>query len=376
MALPISGTINDNQAGILRPRKTATPLIINGDMAIAQRNTTKTGITADGYYTVDRFLIGLANLGTWTQSQSTDVPTGQGFSNSLKLDCTTADASPASTDNIAIMQRLEGQNLQMLKKGTSDAESVTVSFWVKTNKTGTYVLELRDADNVRIICKTYTVDSANTWEKKVLSFAGDTTGALDNDRNLSFHARWWLGAGSDFTSGTLQTTWGAQSNANRAVGQTVNLADSTSNEWYITGIQMEVGSFDSNSIPDFQFEDRTTSLTRCQRYYMRIGGEVSDDNVFGSGYSTSSTAVRFVTSFPTTLRAPATAIETTGTASDYRILGGGASVKNMNAVPTFNACGTTSARTSGTVASGLTTYNALIVDTAVDDTFLAWDSEL
>lgn len=376
MALPISGTVNDNQAGILRPRKTATPLIINGDMAIAQRNTSKTGITADGYYTVDRFLIGLANLGTWTQSQSTDVPTGQGFSSSLKLDCTTADASPASTDNIAIMQRLEGQNLQMLKKGTSDAESVTVSFWVKTNKTGTYVLELRDADNVRIICKTYTVDSANTWEKKVLSFAGDTTGTLDNDRNLSFHARWWLGAGSDFTSGTLQTTWGVQSNPNRAVGQTVNLADSTSNEWYITGIQMEIGSFDTNSIPDFQFEDRTTSLTRCQRYYMRIGGEVSDDNVFGSGYSTSSTAVRFVTSFPTTLRAPATAIETTGTASDYRILGGGASVKNMNAVPTFNACGTTSARTSGTVASGLTTYNGLIVDTAVDDTFLAWDSEL
>ena len=267
MALTLHGTVSDNTVAL--DRKTATPLIINGDMQIAQRGTSVTGITVDGYYTMDRFLIGLANLGTWTQSQSTDVPTGQGFSSSLKLDCTTADASPASTDNIAIMQRFEGQNLQMLKKGTSDAESVTVSFWVKTNKTGTYVLELRDADNVRIICKTYTVDSANTWEKKVLSFAGDTTGTLTNDNNLSFHARWWLGAGSAFTSGTLQTTWGAQSNANRAVGQTVNLADSTSNDFYITGIQLEVGTFDANSIPPFQFEDRATSFARCQRYFTK-----------------------------------------------------------------------------------------------------------
>ena len=291
MALTLHGTVSDNTVAL--DRKTATPLIINGDMQIAQRGTSETGITVDGYYTMDRFLIGLANLGTWTQSQSTDVPTGQGFSSSLKLDCTTADASPASTDNIAIMQRFEGQNLQMLKKGTSDAESVTVSFWVKTNKTGTYVLELRDADNARIICKTYTVDSANTWEKKVLSFAGDTTGTLTNDNNLSFHARWWLGAGSAFTSGTLQTTWGAQSNANRAVGQTVNLADSTSNDWYITGVQLEVGTFDANSIPPFQFEDRGTSLARCQRYFIKQevgGGATADDdyslNAFGAQFPT------------------------------------------------------------------------------------------
>jgi len=303
MALTLHGTVSDNTVAL--DRKTATPLIINGDMQIAQRGTSATGITADGYYTMDRFLIGLASLGTWTQSQSTDVPTGQGFSSSLKLDCTTADASPASTDNIAIMQRFEGQNLQMLKKGTSDAESVTVSFWVKTNKTGTYVLELRDANNVRIICKTYTVDSANTWEKKVLSFAGDTTGTLTNDNALSFHVRWWLGAGSAFTSGTLSTSWEAQSNANRAVGQTVNLADSTSNEWYITGVQLEVGTFDANSIPPFQFEDIGTSLARCQRYYVRQEKQ-STNQIVCVGMSTSTTQAFGEYYYPQVMRATPT----------------------------------------------------------------------
>ena len=285
MALPISGTINDNQAGILRPRKTATTLIINGDMQIAQRGTSQAGITVDGYYTMDRFLMGVNNIGTWTQSQSTDTPTGQGFTSSLKLDCTTANASPTTTNNLAIMQRFEGKNLQMLKKGTSDAESVTVSFWVKSAKTGTYILELRDADNVRIICKAYTIDSANTWEKKVISFAGDTTGTLTNDNNLSFHVRWWLSAGSTFTTGTLATSWEASTNANRAVGQ-VNLADSTSNNWYITGVQLEVGTFDANSIPAFQFEDVGTSLMRCMRYTQCFGGNNNKETFCSGGCNT------------------------------------------------------------------------------------------
>ena len=283
MALTLHGTVSDNTVAL--DRKTATPLIINGDMQIAQRSTSETGITVDGYYTMDRFLMGANNIGTWTQSQSTDTPTGQGFSSSLKLDCTTADASPTTTDNLAIMQRFEGQNLQMLKKGTTSAESVTFAFWVKSAKTGTYILELLDHDNNRQICKAYTIDSANTWEKKVLSFAGDTTGTLTNDNNLSFHVRWWLGAGSTFNTGTLSTSWEAKTNANRAVGQ-VNLADSTSNDWYITGVQLEVGTFDANSIPDFQFEDRGTSLMRCMRYTQCFGGNNNKETFCSGGCNT------------------------------------------------------------------------------------------
>ena len=267
MALTLHGTVSDNTVAL--DRKTATPLIINGDMAIAQRGTSVTGVTGSGSpVVIDRFRNVISSLGTWTVSQSTDVPTGQGFTNSFKMDCTTAETSPSASSYNTLSHRFEGQNLQMLKKGTSSAESVTVSFWVKATKTGTNIVELYDQDNARQISQAYTIDSANTWEKKVLSFAGDTTGALDNDNAFSMQIQFWLGAGSDRTSGTLNTSWASITNANRVVGQ-VNHADSTSNDWYITGVQLEVGSFDANSIPDFQFEDRGTSLARCQRYYIR-----------------------------------------------------------------------------------------------------------
>ena len=275
MALTLHGTVSDNTVAL--DRKTATPLIINGDMQIAQRSTSVTGKTSGAYYTVDRFKQDIGSMGTWSISQATDSPTGQGFNKSLKMDCTTADASPSASDNLIVQTSLEGQDLQLLKKGTSDAESITFSFWVKSAKTGTYILELWDRDNDRQIAQSYTISSADTWEKKVLSFAGDTTGALDNDNAKSFTISWWLGAGSNFTSGTLHTSWASRTDANRAVGQ-VNLADSTSNDWYITGLQMEVGSFDSNSIPDFQFEDRVTSLVRCQRYYAQF--DYADGNRF------------------------------------------------------------------------------------------------
>ena len=216
-------------------------LIINGDMSIAQRGTSTSSITTSGYHSIDRIDTVIGSQGTWTQSQSTDVPTGQGFAKSLKMDCTTADASPASGDFLIIQQGLEGQNLQLLKKGTSSAESLTLSFWVKSNKTGTYIAELWDRDNDRAYSQSYTISSASAWEKKTITYSGDTTGAFDNDNAKSLEVNFFLGAGSDRTSGTLQTAWGAKTNANRAVGQ-VNLADSTSNEWYITGVQLEVGT--------------------------------------------------------------------------------------------------------------------------------------
>ena len=237
-------------------------IIINGGMDIAQRGTSVSGITSSSYNTIDRMRTIVGSQGTWTQSQSTDVPTGQGFAKSFKLDCTTADASPSASDSLSMQQKIEGQNVQYLKKGTSSAESLTCSFWVKSNKTGTYILEIDDADNGRNINKSYTISSANTWEKKTITFPGDTSGALDNDNATSLQCKWWLGAGSDFTSGTLQTSWGSTVNANRAVGQ-VNLADSTSNEWYVTGAQLEAGSVAS----DFEFLPVDVNLGRCQRYY-------------------------------------------------------------------------------------------------------------
>jgi len=239
-------------------------IIINGDMSLAQRATSVSSITTSGYNTVDRFRTFITTLGTWTESQSTDVPTGQGFAKSLKIDCTTADASPAAGDRILIQQRIEGQNLQYLKKGTSSAESLTCSFWIKSTKTGTYICELFDADNTRQISKSYTVSSSNTWEKKEITFAGDTTGAFGNDNANSLQINWYLSAGSDYTSGTLSTTWTSSTNVNRAVGQ-VDAQDNTSNNIYLTGIQLEAGT----SASDFEFLPVDVNTTRCLRYYQK-----------------------------------------------------------------------------------------------------------
>jgi hypothetical protein len=237
-------------------------IVINGDMSLAQRSTSVASITTGGYYTVDRFNTNLSSLGTWTNSQSTDVPTGQGFANSFKLDCTTADASPAAGNYLIFRQLFEGQNLQYLKKGTANAVSLTASFWVKSTKTGTFILELYDNDNARQISKSYTVDVTDTWEKKTITFEGDTSGAFDNDNGSSLEFNFWLGAGTNFTSGTLNTSWDTATNANRAVGQ-VNIADSTSNDWYITGVQLEAGTTAS----DFEFLPVDVNLQRCLRYF-------------------------------------------------------------------------------------------------------------
>ena len=272
-------------------------LIINGAMQVAQRGTSETGVTTEQYANApDRFKFIIGNAGTWTVSQSTTAP--EGFSNSYKLDCTTADSSLAAGDYILVSQFIEGQNLQHLKKGTSNAESITLSFWVRSAKTGTYIVEIRDNDNTRSISQSYTVSSADTWEHKSLTYSGDTTGTLGNDNGNSLAVQFWLAAGSTFSSGTLATSWGSVTNANRAVGQ-VNLADSTSNDWYITGVQLEVGS-----ATPFEHRSFGDELARCQRYFYKVtnappGGVAAR---FGQGHALNSTTVKAVVPIPVTLR--------------------------------------------------------------------------
>ena len=289
-------------------------IIINGDMSIAQRGTSVSGITGSDYHALDRFRLAGVVPGTWTMSQSTDVPTGQGFAKSLKLDCT----ATASANSMVISQKVEGQNLQYLKKGTSNAESLTLSFWVKSNKTGTYIFELIDSDNNRHIGRAYTIDTANTWEKKILNLSGDTTGTLNNDNNESFNLQWWLSADSSLTSGTLPTNWQTRTTANIAPGLDVNLADDTANEWYITGVQLEAGTTAS----DFEFLPVDVNLQRCQRYYNLVASG-SGVNINFVSYNTASNTTSRVF-LPTTMRANPTLDITTGTGY-YRAYRGGTS---------------------------------------------------
>ena len=245
---------------------TGRNIVMNGAMQVAQRGTV-TGIT-NAYGGPDRFQMSSGGDAAFTISQSTDVPSGQGFASSFKIDVTTASGTLDASDNGFWYQLIEGQNTQHLKKGTSNAESVTVQFWIKSSTTGTYVLELYDNDNTRHIASSYTVSAADTWEHKTVTFAGDTVGAIANDNTAGLHIGWWLAAGTTFNpvGGTLQTSWGAGSNAARAVGQ-VNAIDDTANNIYFTGVQLEVGE----AATSFEHEDIGTTLRKCQRYYELIG---------------------------------------------------------------------------------------------------------
>ena len=289
-------------------------IIINGDMSIAQRGTSTASITGDGYQTVDRFKTLISSAGTWTQSQSTDVPTGQGFAKSLKMDCTTTDSSLSAADSVRFQQLFEGQNLQYLKKGTSSAESLTLSFWVKSNKTGTYAIYLYDQDNARSISKTYTISSASTWEKKTITFAGDTTGAFDNDNALSLQLNFVLAAGTNWTSGTLNTSWNSWTQANSAVGQ-VNLADSTANEWYVTGVQLEIGT----SASDFEFLPYDVNLQRCQRYYYV---HATGNQILGIMWWYQDQVNNTIMHFPVEMRTSPSASAPSGT-NNYRVFHNG-----------------------------------------------------
>ena len=298
----------------------AQPLIINGNMAVAQRATSKASI-GNEYGTCDRWYA-YTQVGAFTQSQDTDVPSGYGFANSLKMDCTTS-ASPTSGQRNYIQQRFEGQDLQLLKKGTANAEIITLSFWVKSVKTGTYIIEVQDVDNSRQISKSYTISSASTWEKKIISFAGDTTGALGDDNGRSFDIAWYLSAGSDYTSGTLSTSWSSVTNANRAVGQ-VNLADSTSNNWWLTAVQMEVGEYTSATIPPFQHESFGDNLERCQRYFYKTTDMGTAVGTAEMGNLTNS-SVECSWSIPTTMRTEGTVTihDSTGTTNKVNYYSGG-----------------------------------------------------
>jgi len=241
---------------------TGSNMVINGAMTVAQRSSSVTGNGSSGYLTCDRWNIS-GGIGTRTVTQQADAP--EGFYNSYKIEITTAETSPSAGHALALEQRMEGQNLQMLKKGTANALPVTISFWVKSNKTGTYIVEIDDNDNARNINKSYTVSSSGVWEYKTITFEGDTTGSLNNDNAHSLRMFFWLDAGSNFRGGTLATSWESTTNANRVEGN-VTFADTIGNTWQVTGVCLNVG----DSAIDFPHESYGDTLAKCQRYYQTV----------------------------------------------------------------------------------------------------------
>ena len=270
--------------GITALRPNLKPIIINGDMQISTRGTSFTANTAE-IYTLDRFkyipIDSPTNVYAITQDAS--VPSGQGFAKSLKVDVTTADTALDSLDGTLIEQRIEARNLQFLGFGASTARTMTLSFWVKSNKTGTYVVRLLQPDNSsKQVSYAYTISSSNTWEKKVVNIPADTNGVINNDSGAGLHISWLLSAGAGLQSGALRSAWTAYANGDVAPGQ-VNLSDNTSNEWLLTGVQLEVGTFTSATLPYFQSETVQDSQMRCARYFQKM--TAANNNFVGRGFS-------------------------------------------------------------------------------------------
>ena len=294
-------------------------IIINGAMQVAQRGTSVTGVTSGGYKTCDRWTVSNTSQGTWTISQSSTAPSD--FANSLKFDCTTADGTTNASDQLGVDTRIEAKDLIQLNYGTSSAKTITLSFHVRSNKTGTYTFEAYAQDPNRGFSKTYTIDSADTWEKKEIIIPGDTSAStnFNDDAEIGIIFKWWLAAGSTFTGGTYtDNVWRANTNANRVSSSNVNLADSTDNEWYITGVQLEVGE----QATPFEHRSFAEELALCHRYYQEFNYDTHGYYVTNGGASSASQSKYLYTYYGGEMRATAS-ITTPSVSNGYRFLGSG-----------------------------------------------------
>jgi len=253
-----SNIINDGNLG-------RRNLVINGAMQVAQRGTSVTGVTGPGYYTVDRFAYNQSgrDQAIMTVSQVSDAP--DGFTKSFKIETTTAETAIDATEYFMARHKIEAQDLQHLKYGTSSAQQLTLSFWVKSSIAATYAVYLYSPDGTRIIGSTYTIDTASTWEYKTITFAGDTGGTINDDTGSGLDLAFVLAAGSDMIT-TDNTSWSAYSDGNLAYGHTANSLVTTVGEtWQITGVQLEVG----DEATPFEHRSFGEELALCQRYFSK-----------------------------------------------------------------------------------------------------------
>ena len=253
-------------------------LIINGAMTVHQRSGT---ITADssGKYSLDRWQLWDNGDGGFDVTQSTEAPAG--FKNSLKVDVTSADTSIAALDYKLLYYSFEGYDMSHLEWGTANAKTVTISFWVRSTTTGDHSVGIRGGDGSNYNCymTTYNISSANTWEYKTVTIPGDTTVSSYNLDNT----HWGTLAFSFATGSTYTVTANETFEAGNLVSATgaVNLFSSASNDWYITGVQLEVGE----QATPFEHRSYGDELARCQRYYRGYGTAyiTRSDGVFVEG---------------------------------------------------------------------------------------------
>jgi hypothetical protein len=359
LAYPTEGSVN------FRNR------IINGDMRIDQRNAgaAVTVNSTSAFYAIDRFFgQGKTSAGVFTLQQSTTAPSE--FTNSVVATVTTADSTLSATALYEINQQIEGFNVADLGWGTASAKTVTLSFWVRSSLTGTFGGALRNSDANRSYPFSYSISSANTWEYKTVTIAGDTTGTWLTNNGIGIRLTFSLGEDSG-----RKTTAGAWASGNYAssTGSTDVIATNGAT-FYVTGVQLEVGSVAT----PFERRPFGTELALCQRYYYKILASGTGYSFFGNGFNVSTTQASFGIPFKVTMRTRPTALEQSGTAGDY-VIGHAATVTTCSSVPVFSTSTNSEAgRVTFTVSSGLTTGqgSVSVSEFANSTAYLAWSAEL
>ena len=296
-------------------------ILVNGSMMISQRATQVTGQTGTGYKTCDRWRINISSLGTWTIDQSTDAPPG--FAKSLKLTCTTAKPSPGGGNNMIVQQRIEGRDLQCLAWGTGSAKDFTISFYVKSSRTGNASFAVLNNDNSnQMVSFPYSITKQNTWEYKTITVPAFPFGAFDDDSNRSMQIEWWLNSGDTYTgAGTHQTEWDALSQTERNASN-LGIGGAVNDTWQLAGVQMEVGS----QATPFEHRGYADELARCQRYCYAAVADGSVDNYapLANGRFYNTNDAQFNIFFPVTMRtAPTLDSSTTAAGTFFYNTGGG-----------------------------------------------------
>jgi hypothetical protein len=350
------GILGGGNASLMKNR------IINGAMAINQRGSS---ITSNGY-ALDRWKITAITGSKMTVQQSSDAPTG--FSNSMLI-TSSAATTIASGDYYDIGQLIEGFNTSDLGFGTANAKTVTVSFWAKSSLTGTFGGSLQNQASNRSYPFTYTISAANTWEYKTATIAGDTTGTWIGATNGAGMALLFgLGIGSTYT-GTANAWTAGYIFPTSAV----NLLATNAATLQITGVQLEVGA----SATGYEYENYTSLLSKCYRYYYRNKASAANQMMSAAGQCYQSTGVVVNIVFPVPMRTAPSALEQTGTAGDYSVWNAGTSNLTCTVAPIFNGASNTIGRVETSVASGLVAGHATsLISQGSANAYLGWSAEL
>ena len=370
------GTITRNFANSLSNQQGVNPtfknLMINGDMSISQQGA-KTGVTGDLTPAgVDRFNLRL-NATTalaCSLTQTTDVPAGQGFRNSLEWKTTTAETSLGSSGIVRYGQRIEKQMLRTLNYGTASAEHTTLSFWIKSSVTGTFIGELWDREHSKYNSQAFTVSSANTWEKKSMTFAGNTSDAFDlTSTAIGMEVSIWAASGADFSGGNATTAGAWSATSNLRAGTINNAFSTTLNATIeITGYQFEIG----NVATDFEQIPTDIQLHRCKRYFQRISRPTHGSNTVLTGVNSSSNNLAMI-QLPVEMRA-GPSVSQTGTNITLYSPDGSSNATANNPTLSVGGFGTNGGRFLWGRTGNI--YSGFWVDLDNDDSYYNFNAEI